>query len=109
MDWLYLALAIISEVTATSSLKAIDGLAKLLPIALVVCGYGAALGFQALALRSIPLGIVYVIWSGAGVALMSLVGWFVYSQSLDAPAFVGIGLILAGVTVLNLFSTTIGR
>jgi small multidrug resistance pump len=107
MDWLYLALAIVSEVTATSALKAIDGLAKFLPIILVAGGYGAALVFQSLALRSIPLGIVYVIWSGAGVALISLVGWLVYSQSLDAPAVVGIGLILSGVTVLNLYSKTI--
>jgi small multidrug resistance pump len=105
-SWLYLAAAILSEVVATSALKASDGFSKLWPSVVVVAGYGLAFYFLALTLRAIPVGIAYAVWSGVGIVLISLIGWFVFGQKLDAPAIVGITLIVSGVIVLNLFSKT---
>ena len=107
MHWLYLSVAILSEVVATSALKAADGFSRWFPSLLVVTGYGLSFHFLSLTLRTIPLGIAYAIWSGVGVALVSLVGWAIYRQSLDIGAFVGIALIVAGVVVLNLFSKAV--
>ena len=107
MHWLYLSVAILSEVVATSALKAADGFSRWLPSLLVVAGYGLSFHFLSLTLRTIPLGIAYAIWSGVGVALVSLVGWVIYRQSLDVGALVGMTLIVAGVVVLNLFSKAV--
>lgn len=104
MNWLYLTIAIVSEVVATSALKATAGFTQWAPSLLVLAGYASAFYFLSLTLRTMSIGIVYAVWSGAGVALVSLVGWAVYRQSLDAAAFVGIALIITGVIVLNLFS-----
>jgi small multidrug resistance pump len=102
--WTYLGLAIIAEVIGTSALKASSGFSQLLPSIVVVAGYGIAFYCLSLALRSVPLGIAYAIWSGAGTALIALIGVVLYKQKLDAAAICGIGLIVAGVLVLNLFS-----
>jgi len=107
--WLILGVAIVSEVIATSALKAADGFTRLLPSAIVVVGYGIAFSCLSLVLRTLPVGIVYAIWSGAGVALIALVGWLIYGQALDLPAIVGMGLIVAGVVVLNVFSRTVAH
>lgn len=107
MHWLYLAIAIVSEVIATSALKAAEGFTRWVPSLLVVAGYASAFYFLSLTLRTIPLGITYAIWAGVGIALVALIGWVVYHQSLDLPALIGIALIVAGVAVLNLFSKTI--
>ncbi len=107
MHWLYLAVAIVSEVVATSALKATEEFTRWFPTLLVVVGYASAFYFLTLTLRTIPLGVTYAIWSGVGMALISLVGWIVYHQTLDAAAFVGISLIVAGVAVLNFFSKTV--
>ena len=107
MNWLYLAIAIVSEVIATSALKAAEGFTRWVPSLVVVVGYASAFYFLSLTLRSIPLGVAYAIWSGVGVILVSLVGWLLYRQSLDAAALIGIGLIVAGVLVLNLFSKAV--
>jgi small multidrug resistance pump len=96
--------AILSEVVAASALKAADGFSRWFPSFLVVAGYGLSFHFLSLTQRTIPLGIAYAIWSGVGVALVSLVGWAIYHQSLDVGALVGIALIVAGVVVFNLFS-----
>ena len=104
MNWLYLTIAIVSEVVATSALKATAGFTQWAPSLLVVAGYASAFYFLSLTLRTMSIGIVYAVWSGAGVALVSLVGWAVYRQSLDTAALIGIALIVAGVIVLNLFS-----
>ncbi|NKX43528.1 DMT family transporter [Roseicyclus persicicus] len=104
MPWLYLTLAIAGEVVATSALKASDGFTRLWPSLMVVLGYGVAFYLLAQVLRTIPLGIAYAIWSGAGVAAVTLIGWLVYGQRLDGPAVLGIALIVAGVLVLNLWS-----
>jgi len=102
--WSSLAVAIASEVVATSALKASEGFTRLWPSVIVVLGYGIAFYCLSLALRTIPVGVAYAVWSGAGVALIALIGWFLFGQELDAAAMVGIGLIVAGVIVLNVFS-----
>ncbi len=107
MNWLYLAIAIACEVVATSALKATEGFTRWQPSALVVAGYGLAFFFLSLTLRSIPVGIAYAIWAGAGVVLVSIAGWLLYQQVLDAAAILGIGLIVAGVLVINLFSKVV--
>jgi len=109
MHWFHLAIAIVSEVIATSALNATQGFTRWLPSLIVVVGYAAAFYFLSLTLRAIPLGIAYAVWSGAGVALIALIGWAVYRQPLDLPALIGIGLIVAGVVVLNLFSKTLSH
>ena len=107
MQWIYLAIAIVSEVVATSALKSAEGFTRLVPSVLVVVGYALAFYFLSLTLRTIPLGIAYASWAGVGVALVALVGWVVYHQALDIAALIGIALIVSGVIVLNLFSKTV--
>ncbi|GGA24179.1 DMT family transporter [Dyella nitratireducens] len=102
--WGYLALAILAEVIATSALKAANGFSQLVPSVVVIAGYGTAFYCLSAALRSVPLGIAYAIWSGVGTALIALIGVVLYKQKLDPAAMLGIGLIVAGVLVLNLFS-----
>jgi small multidrug resistance pump len=104
MSYLYLAIAIIAEVIATSSLKASAEFTKLWPSVAVILGYGTAFYFMTLALRQIPLGITYAIWSGLGIVLVTVVGAVVYNEKPDVPALIGMGLIIAGVGVINLFS-----
>lgn len=104
MPYLFLALAIVCEVFATSALKACDGFTRLAPSILVVIGYAAAFFFLSLALRHVSIGVAYAIWSGAGIVLISLAAWLVYGQRLDVPAMLGMGLIVAGVAVIQLFS-----
>lgn len=109
MNWFYLAIAIVSEVLATSALKASDGFTRPLPSTVVVISYGLAFYFLSLTLRAIPVGVAYAVWSGVGVVLVSLVGWAVYGQKLDMAALVGIALIATGVLVLNIFSKSVGH
>ncbi len=102
--YFYLAVAIVSEVIATSALKASQGFSRPLPLLVVLAGYGLAFYCLSLTLRSIPLGVAYAVWSGVGIALITLVGWVVYKQALDIGAIIGIALIICGVVVLQLFS-----
>ena len=104
MNWLYLSIAIVAEVIATSALNAADGFTRSGPSLVVVVGYGIAFYFLSLALRGIPVGIAYAVWSGVGIVLISVIGWIAFGQRLDAAAVLGIGLIMAGVIVLNVFS-----
>jgi len=104
MTYIYLLCAIVAEVIATSALKAADGFTNALPSMIVAIGYGAAFYFLSLTLRTMPVGIAYAIWSGLGIVLISIVGWVIYKQALDVPALVGMGLIIAGVIVINAFS-----
>ncbi|QHS51415.1 multidrug efflux SMR transporter [Edaphobacter sp. 12200R-103] len=103
-DVLWMLAAILSEVIATSSLKASNGFTKLWPSVVVVAGYGAAFYCLSQTLKTIPVGIVYAIWSGVGTVLIALVGFVVYRQALDRAAMMGMTLIIAGVLVMNLFS-----
>jgi small multidrug resistance pump len=104
MHWLHLAIAIVAEVVATSFLRASAGFTKPLPSLAVVAGYGCAFYFLSLTLDRIPTGIAYAVWSGAGVTLISAIGWLFLGQKLDAAAVAGMALIVAGVAVINLFS-----
>jgi small multidrug resistance pump len=104
MSYLYLAIAIVAEVIGTSALKAAEGFTRPLPSLVVIVGYGAAFYFLSLALKVIPVGIAYAIWSGVGVALITLIGWVLFKQRLDAPALAGVALIVAGVVVIQFFS-----
>lgn len=105
-NWILLIIAIISEVIATSALKASDGFSRLWPSVVVVVGYGFAFYFLSLTLRTIPVGIAYAIWSGLGVILITLFGWLAFGQKLDFPAILGMTLIVAGVVIMNVFSKT---
>ena len=100
----YLAIAIVGEVIATSFLRASAGFTQVVPSVVVVVGYCVTFYFFSLALQTIPVGIGYAIWSGVGIILVSIIAFFAYGQTLDLPALIGIGLILAGVLVINLFS-----
>ena len=104
MNWTYLAIAIVAEIIATTALKASNGFSRLLPSLLTITGYGISFYCLSLALRTIPVGIAYAVWSGAGIVAISLIGYVLYRQTLDTAACLGIGLIIAGVLVLNVFS-----
>ncbi|HTD06567.1 multidrug efflux SMR transporter [Undibacterium sp.] len=109
MQWLILALAIVAEVVATSMLKASDGFTRVGPSVIVALGYGISFYCLSLTVRVMPIGVVYAIWSGVGVTLITLFAWLFYKQVLDVPAILGMSLIVAGVIVLNMFSRSIGH
>ncbi|KAB0657427.1 MULTISPECIES: DMT family transporter [Burkholderia] len=100
----WLAIAIVAEVVGTSALRAADGFTRFWPSVLVVAGYGIAFYCLSLTLRTMPVGIIYAVWSGAGIVLITLVAMLLYRQVPDLPAVIGLGLIISGVVVLNLFS-----
>ncbi len=105
MAYVYLIIAITAEVVATSALKASEEFSKLLPSLIVVIGYSTSFYFLALTLRHLPIGIAYALWSGLGIILVTLVGIVVYHQTPDLPALIGMGFIITGVAIINLFST----
>lgn len=107
--WLFLLAAIISEVTATSSLKASSRFTKIMPSVVVVVGYALSFYFLSLVLKAIPIGIAYAVWAGLGIVLLAVVGWIVFGQALDAPALLGMALILAGIIIMNVFSNTVSH
>lgn len=107
MTWLYLIIAIVSEVLATSALKASEGFTHPVPSIIVVVGYASAFYFLSLTVRVINLGVAYAIWSGVGVVLISLTGWYLYGQKLDLAAIIGIAFITVGALILNLFSNSV--
>ncbi|SCY15711.1 DMT family transporter [Microvirga guangxiensis] len=109
VSYLYLGVAIVAEVVATSALKASEGFSRLGPSLIVLFGYGLAFFFLSLTLRAIPVGIAYAIWSGIGIVLISAVGWIWFKQALDMPAIIGMGLIIAGVVVVNMFSKSVSH
>ena len=109
MAYIYLAIAILAEVAATSALKASEEFTRLVPSLVVVVGYGVAFYLLTLVLRSIPVGVTYAIWAGVGIVLVALVGAVLYKQVPDMPAMIGIGLIVAGVVAINVFSKTVGH
>lgn len=107
MTYVYLFLAIVAEVIATSSLKAAEGFTKLGPSLLVVIGYFAAFFLLSLVLRTMTVGIAYAIWSGVGIILLAIVGAVAFREIPDMPAVIGMGLIIAGVIVIHVFSQTV--
>jgi small multidrug resistance pump len=104
--YLPLMAAIVLEVIATSALQASQQFTRLWPTLLMALGYAGAFYFLSIALRGIPVGVAYGIWSGLGIVLISVIGWVVFGQKLDLPAIVGLGFILTGVLIVNLFSKT---
>ena len=109
MAYFYLAVAIVAEVAATSALKASEEFTKPGPTLIVVVGYAVAFYLLTLVLRTIPVGIAYAVWAGLGIALVALMGVVLYRQVPDVPALIGIGLIISGVVVINVFSQTSGH
>ena len=109
MSWILLLLAGLCEVGWAVGLKYSEGFTRLWPSLIVAAGYAIAFVCLSLALRTIPTGVAYAIWSGAGVVLVSAIAWIFMGQKLDAPALIGMALILAGVLVINLFSRTAGH
>jgi len=103
-SWIFLGVAIVAEVLATSALKASAGFTKLVPSVLVVGGYAIAFYFLALTLKTIPVGIAYAVWAGLGILLVALIGWLAFGQRLDLPAVIGMTLIVSGVLVISLLS-----
>lgn len=106
MPYVYLVLAIVTEVIGTSALQASQQFTRLWPSLLVLGAYALSFWFMAAALRFMPVGIVYAIWSGLGIVLIALIGWVWFRQALDLPAVIGLGLIVAGILVMHLFSST---
>ncbi len=109
MNWnyAYLIVAVMFEVVATTALKSTDGFTRIGPSAVAIVGYALAFYFLSLPLRTIPVGVVYALWCGAGIVFITAIAWVYYRQALDAPALIGIGLIMAGVAIINLFSKSV--
>ena len=109
LNYAYLAISILAEVIATSALKASEGFTRVLPSTVVGVGYLISFYFLSLTLKVLPVGIVYAIWSGIGIVLISAIGWVLYGQKLDAAAIAGMSLIVAGVLIVNLLSRSTGH
>ena len=107
MKWIYLLLAIITEVVATTALKDSHGFTKLLPSIIVIVGYSLTFFFLSITLKQMSVGITYAIWSGLGILFISLIGYFRYNQTLDAPAVLGMLFIGAGILTIRFFSSSI--
>lgn len=104
--YLFLVIAILLETVGTTALQASQQFTRLVPSIIVVLGYGISFYFLAAALKFIPVGIAYAVWSGLGIVFIALIGLMVFGQRLDLPALAGIALILAGILVIHLFSAT---
>lgn len=102
--WMMLGLAIVAEVIGTTALKASESFTRLVPSLIVVVGYGVAFYCLSMVLKSVPVGIAYAVWSGLGIVLITAVAWLLYGQRIDLAGLIGMGLIIAGVVVLNVFS-----
>lgn len=109
VHYLYLLLAVIAETVGTSALQASQQFTRLTPSIIVVVAYAAAFYLLSLTLRTMPVGIMYAMWSGLGIVLIALIGFAVFGQKLDWPAILGVALILAGIVVIHLFSKTAGH
>ncbi|WP_181297949.1 multidrug efflux SMR transporter [Pseudomonas sp. Q2-TVG4-2] len=107
--YIYLAIAIIAEVIATTSMKALDGFSRPLPLLLVVVGYSISFWMLSLVVKTIPVGIAYAVWAGLGIVLVSIAAALIYQQKLDPPAILGMALIVAGVVVIQVFSGSTGH
>lgn len=107
LNYFYLIIAVVFEVIATTALKQTEGFTRLTPSLVSIVGYALAFYFLSLPLRTMPVGIVYALWCGAGIIFITAIGWVWFKQSLDLPALAGMALIMAGVVVINLFSKTV--
>ena len=105
----WLGLAIVAEVIATTALKASDSFSRLGPSVITTIGYGFAFWCLSHSMKTVPVGVGYAIWSGVGIVLITGLAWVLFKQRLDLPALAGMGLILSGVLVINLFSKSAGH
>lgn len=106
MSWVYLSIAIFAEIIATTALKKAEGFSVLLPSIVTVSGYAIAFYFLSLSLKSIPVGVAYAVWSGVGIVAISIIGLVLFKQRLDTAGMIGVGFIVVGVLILNVFSKT---
>lgn len=104
--YLFLLLAVLTETIGTSALQASQQFTRLWPSLLVITAYALSFYLLSLTLKYMPVGIMYALWSGLGIIFIALIGWLVFKQALDIPAILGISLILAGILIIQLFSTT---
>jgi len=109
MSWLFLFIAIVGEVIGTTALKASNGFSKLIPSIVTVISYSFTFYFLSLALKSIPVGLAYAIWGGVGIILISAIGYFIFKQTMDLPAIIGIILIILGTLIINIFSKSVSH
>jgi len=107
MGYLYLAIAIVSEVIGTAALKPSEEFTRPIPTLIMLVGYAISFVALALTLRTIPVGIAYAIWAGAGIVLVAVASYVLFSQKLDMPAIAGISLITAGIMVVHFFSESV--
>lgn len=108
--YLFLVIAIIAEVTATTAMKALSNdFTKIIPLTVVIVGYGIAFGMLTFVVRTVPVGIAYAIWSGFGIVFVSIAAYFIYNEKLDIPAMIGIALIVLGGVIMQVFSKTVGH
>lgn len=107
--YVWLGIAIVAEVIGTSTLKASEGFTRLLPSVVTAIGYGVAFYCLSHSMKTVPVGVGYAIWSGVGIVLITAIAWIAFKQRLDLPALAGMGLIISGVLVINLFSKSAGH
>ncbi|CTQ62238.1 MAG: SMR family transporter [Roseibium album] len=107
--YLFLGAAILAEVIATSALARTENFTRLVPSLITIAGYGLSFWLLSYPIRVLPTGVVYAIWSGAGIVLITMVAWLAFDQKLDLPALVGLGLIIAGVVIINVFSKSVAH
>lgn len=106
MHWLYLGAAILFETIGTTALQASHQFSRFWPSVLVVVAYAASFYLLAIVLRTIPVGVAYAIWSGLGICFIAMIGFVIFGQRLDLPAVIGLGMIIAGIVVIQLFSNS---
>lgn len=104
--YVYLLIAVVAEVIATSAVNASKGFTQWIPSTITCIGYVIAIYFLALTMKSIPMGITYALWSGAGIVFISMIGWIVFKQHLDIAAMIGLAFILFGIVIINVFSNS---
>lgn len=104
MKYLFLSLAIVTEVIGSGFMQASNGFTRLLPSIITIIAFIACFFFLSQALKYIPLGVAYAIWGGTGIVLTAIISVVLFKKSLDLPAIIGITLIIAGVVVMNVFS-----
>lgn len=109
LTYIILLAAIVAEVIATTALSRSESFSRLVPSIVTVVGYALAFWLLSFPVRTMPVGVVYALWSGLGIVLISTVSWLWYGQKLDLPAIIGLAFILCGVMIVNLFSKTIGH
>lgn len=106
VHYVYLLLAVVAETIGTSALQASQQFTRFWPSALVIVAYALSFYMLSMTLRSMPVGLMYALWSGLGILLIALIGWLVFGQRLDPAAMLGMGLIIAGIVVIHLFSNS---